>query len=505
MIEYHYLRYMSKSKTKINQIPRYFSKYIPILAIILTVWVISLIPFKVISYGYLPIDDALRHAAKAISGKDWNQILVLRDDIKMDSHVGWHIILTAIHKITGWDALGLVTFSVIALFILFNLSGILLLRRPEAWPIALITILVADPWFLFRIFLGRSYIVTMSVVLVLCFIWPRLKNNKTAYGTAAILALLIALSTWIHCGWYLFILPVVCFFLAREWRAGIMAAGATLTGVAAGAVLTGHPLLFLKQTLLHLLLAYSNHTPHRLLVIEFQPAWGFFPIVSFVILILMWRAIRGTWNRKIIDNPVFILAISVWALGFFTRRISFDLGLPAISCWMAQEFQDFLESRMNYLSWKRITMTIASLGVLYLAITNDIDSRWSSSQPHGYLSLENSSYAAWLPEAGGILYSDDMLIFYSTFYKNPYAPWRYILGFEPALMPKEDLDIYRNIQINNFARSSYAPWVKKMKPQDRLIIHNFPNQAPEIPGLEWHNVPEDIWIGRLPKKHEDNR
>ena len=54
------------------------SRYIPSIVWGLILAIILLIPFKIISYGYLPSDDALRHAAKAVSGKTWSEILILR-------------------------------------------------------------------------------------------------------------------------------------------------------------------------------------------------------------------------------------------------------------------------------------------------------------------------------------------------------------------------------------------------------------------------------------------
>ena len=46
-----------------------FKRYIPLAVWIAIVFTIILIPLKIISYGFLPMDDALRHAAKTISGK----------------------------------------------------------------------------------------------------------------------------------------------------------------------------------------------------------------------------------------------------------------------------------------------------------------------------------------------------------------------------------------------------------------------------------------------------
>ena len=57
-------------------------------------------PAKIISYGFLPMDDALRHAAKTVSGKSWQQILVMRDDFPIDPSPGWQKILEWVHEST---------------------------------------------------------------------------------------------------------------------------------------------------------------------------------------------------------------------------------------------------------------------------------------------------------------------------------------------------------------------------------------------------------------------
>jgi hypothetical protein len=85
--------------------------------------------------------------------------------------------------------------------------------------------------------------------------------------------------------------------------------------------------------------------------------------------------------------------------------------------------------------------------------------------------------------------------FFGMFYKAPLAPWRYILGFEPGMMPFEDLAIYRKIQ-ERPVPESFAPWVAKMRPEDRLIVINLSDKAPEIKELEWHNAENYYWIGR---------
>jgi len=41
----------------------------------------------------LPGDDAMRHAAKTISGKTWQQILIMRSDFQIDPSPGWQAVL----------------------------------------------------------------------------------------------------------------------------------------------------------------------------------------------------------------------------------------------------------------------------------------------------------------------------------------------------------------------------------------------------------------------------
>ncbi len=133
-------------------------------------------------------------------------------------------------------------------------------------------------------------------------------------------------------------------------------------------------------------------------------------------------------------------------------------------------------------------------------MTGDVGNRWTGNLTIEYLSAEDPRQSPWLPEPGGIIYSDEMGVFYQTFLKNPHAPWRYILGFEPAWMPPEDLNIYRKIQWNFGAAEAFKPWVDKMRPQDRLIIRRAAENKPQIPGLEWYYAATGTWIGRLPRQ-----
>jgi hypothetical protein len=220
-------------------------------------------------------------------------------------------------------------------------------------------------------------------------------------------------------------------------------------------------------------------------------------MVIVVLGMLGWRALRNSWNIKVISTPIFIFAVVSWVLGFVVSRVWYDWGMPAICVWMALEFEDFLKNSTDSLSLKRVWLTLAIACVLFISISSDHGGRWTQSMSVQYLSLENPDNKKWLPEEGGIVYNDDMTVFYQTFYANPHANWRYILGFEPSMMPLDDLAIYRKIQWNYGSDPSFEPWVKKMRPEDRLILRR--PAKPLIKELEWASTASGIWIGRLPK------
>ena len=481
---------MQKESTK----PR----YVLILVTCIFLAVILLISFKVVSYGFMPADDVGRHAAKSVSGKSWGEILVLRPEITMDSHVGWHTILEFIYKMTGFSVDNLVVFSIVFLFILFCIVPLFFLKRPEAWLITLLIMAVANFSVISRVLLGRPFIFTMAVVLALGFLWPRFKIKPIPWPSVIILTVLIALATWIHCLWYMFALPVLCFFVAREWRAGFIVSLCVLAGVIIGMIMTGQPIQFFYQTLGHFIHSLGDHTLVRQLVYEFQPFNGDVLVVIAVLGMLAWRALRNAWDIKVICTPIFILAIVSWALGFVVLRVWYDWGIPAVCVWMALEFDDFLKRYVDSLSTKRVWITLAVACVLFLSITSDYNSRWTSGRSVQYLSAENPEHKKWLPEKGGIVYSNSMYVFYQTFYANPHGDWRYILGFEPTMMPDEDLAIFRNIQLNYGTAESFRPWVEKMLPEDRLILKS--SFKPAIRELEWNYTVSGTWTGRLPKK-----
>ena len=47
--------------------------------------------------------------------------------------------------------------------------------------------------------------------------------------------------------------------------------------------------------------------------------------------------------------------------------------------------------------------------------------------------------------------------------------------------------------------AAYEPWVKKIRPPDRMILRGSGGSQPDVPELEWHYAASGLWIGRLPE------
>jgi hypothetical protein len=144
------------------------------------------------------------------------------------------------------------------------------------------------------------------------------------------------------------------------------------------------------------------------------------------------------------------------------------------------------------------TSAVVACGFFW-SFTKDTGGRWTYNLTDEYMTEDNPKLAGWLPDKGGIMYSSDWRVFFRTFFKNPNAEWRYILGFEATFMPPEDLKVFRDIQWKDGDPSAYMPWVKKMRPEDRLVMNGGDWARPNIKELEWFYAIRGYWIGRLPR------
>jgi hypothetical protein len=480
-------------------------RYVPLAVWAIVILVVLFIPLRVIQYGFLPGDDALRHAAKAVSGKPWPDILVLGPTFKIDTNYGWHLLLRQIYLRNkcdppdeARDTEKLVLFSVVAMFVLVSWSVLPWLKRPEAWLIALTAAALTSDVPL-RFLIGRPFILTIAGLLTILFAWQAHGSSPPKWWTVLWLAPLIAICTFVHGVWYLWMLPVAAFFLAGQFRWGLMLMAGWVAGVFLGASLTGHPFDSIYQALVMACRAFGMHITQRTLVTEFQSSSG--DVLGLILLggLLILRQLAGLKVRPLTSIPAFWLAGLAWVLSFKAVRFTEDWGWPALMVLITCDLQLLLQARFAADSFKRLGLACGLAAITFLAITNDYNGRWTYNLTQQYLTQDNPDLNGWLPEKGGILYSSDMTIFYQTFFKNPNADWRYILGFEPALMPDEDFQVFHKIMWNFGDAKAYEPWVKKMRPQDRLVIRGGKSSLPSSSQLEWEYGVSGIWIGRTPR------
>jgi hypothetical protein len=471
---------------------------------LVAVWALCLLPLRVVGLGWRPLDDSRRHVAKVLADKPWSEILVLRDDVTIDSHPGWHALLGAARRAGVTSASGLLVVSVVSLGVLFLCVPLVAGRaRPESWMLALLVVALAAPGFYRRLFSGRPFVFPMALLLLIALVWPGLRAARFPSRLWLGLALGFALAVWIHGNWYLWAFPIGCFLLAQERIAALRLSTTALAGTLAGALATGHPLAFLEQYLKWPFWVLMSRLPSRVLVTELQPSDGVPEMVAVVLGFVLWRHLRGRDLRQIARDPVFVVAVVGWVLALNTRRFWWDWGLPATLVWMTRELDDALPAPAQ--ERRRVLASTLIAGVLVLAVTGDHSQRWSRSEKSVFLSAEREDHRRWLPEPGGVLYSNDMRIFFNTFFRNPRAPWRYVLGFESALMPRDELAIYRKIQLEGASDASFRPWVEKMRPEDRLVIVRASARAPKIAELEWGHPFRDVWVGLRPRAGEGPR
>jgi len=463
-----------------------------VLARVLVFGCLVLLPLRIVGSGYLPDDDAMRHAAKAVSGRPWSDVLVLRPDVTMDSHPGWHALLGLAHRLTGATAPDLLVFSVVVLMLVFLLPPVFALRRPEAWALAVTAFATLDQRVFSRVASGRPFLFSAALLVLLCLLCLGRERAPSMRGVI-LLAPVFGIVAWMHPSWHLFLIPVAAALLAGERRLAALLAASLAAGVVLAGIIYGHPLEFVEQSVWHTVLAMGSPAPPGTLAIEFLPGDGSPLLVLGAAAFLLWRHARGHLQPGTLTNPVAVLVLGGWLLGFLVVRFWSDWGAVALLAWTAHEIQRALEERMPEDAPHRVRVAAVGGLAALLACSAGLHGGRAAERPYAALTAVEAGPA--LPDPGGILYTDDMRLFFQVFYSRPRAPFRYIVGYEPALMPPSDLATLRAIGAAKTGQS-YSPWVVKMTPRDRLIVQSLDGQPP-IPGLQWTQVSRAVWSGRL--------
>ena len=482
-------------------------RYVPLVCWLIVCMAALLICLKIISYGYVPVGDARRHVAKAFTDRPYSDLVVMRSFYKIDHSPGYEWVLRAAQRLTGWRPDGLAAFSTAMSLGFVLVAPLVWFRRPEAWCAAVLLQLIAIPDLIMRWTQARPFVLSEGVLMCLLLSWRHagvktdgkeepVAMRKIIFATAA-----YAFIAWMHGVWYLWVLLLPAFALAGRWRTAAWMTVCWLVGSFLGSLLTGHPIDFMMQQVLHGMAVGGEKVPPNLLVGELQPSAGEFTSLTALAAVYLWSRSLKVEGEPLVAQPAFWMLAIGWTLGLFMDRFWADWGLPAAVVWMALRFQDVIERLWSPGALMRLMACGCIALPLYLQSSSDQQQRFSKTLREARLDASDPDLKGWLPDPGGIFYSAQMEFFYNTFYTNPKADWKYLTGFEPALMPEDDLKILRTIQAADYLPSAYAPWVAKMKPADRIEIEDYSDTPPNLPELEWKRAVGYIWIGRLPK-HE---
>ena len=480
--------------------PAGVGRYVPLLVLAIALLVVLLLPLRIIGYGYMPTDDALVDAAKSISGKPWPEILVLRSDYAIDNHIGWHALLRGVYLLTKCGDETLMLFSMTALFALVGWSALPWLKRPEAWLITLTLTLSLQTPFVNRFMSGRPFLWSMVSLVTILFLFQARGSAPPDKRDWAAMTGLIALAVLLHGVWYFWVMPVAAFLCARQFRWAAALGVCWVAGAMLGAACTGRPVVYAVEAWRQAWSVLGLHPTQSTMVGELRSASGnWFPLLLMGGLLIL-RQLAKLPSPPWTSQPAFWLVVLGWELGFKSQRFWDDWGLPPLMVLIAMDLDLWLTVRLPADSAKRLAVAGGLAATIFLTATNDADSRWSGSAGTAYLTENDPQLAGWLPEPGGIFYEADMNFFYRTFFRNPTAPWRYTAGFEPAFMPADDFRTYKGILLNYDVADAYRPWIKKMRPQDRLVLNSNNNPSSFLPELEWQHAVGAAWLGRLPRK-----
>ena len=473
-----------------------FGRYVPLATWLVVIATLLFIALKIVATGYLPGGDARRHVGQAFTQKSFPEIVVMKPQYQVDQSPGWDLLLRELHEKAGLTKDQLMSFSMAALILAVFLAPLPWLRRPEAWLAALLAQMVAIPELMIRFTQARPLLITQALCMCVLVSWCKPGQETPSWRKIGFTTVAIALSTWMHGTWYMWVLPVAAFYLAAWWQAALSLTCCWLAGVLAGALLTGHPIAFLKQAVFLISCIYREHLPQWMLVGELNPHYGEFATLILLAIVFLWRRQSGRTDATLLCPPLLWMIAICWILGFKADRNWSDWGMAAVLVWLALQFEQLMSRAWSPNSLKSLAAAALLAVPLFLHATNDLDRRYSLSTGEVFLQADDPSLRGWLPQGNGIFYSSTMVFFYSTFYANPQADWRYIAGYEPALMPDDDLRIFREIQASGGAIQAYKPWADMLGPVDRLVKYS--TAQPVLPQLEWHNGPGAMWIGRRP-------
>jgi len=464
--------------------------------LLLILGVFLVIPLRMLAYGYMPPDDAMRHAAFAVVDRNWGDLILLdpRFPAWMDPHAGWHALLRAVHTMTQWDQGALVNLSVVLGLWVFTFGGVLASGNPPAWLLSSTLMVMLEPALFGKLTLGRPLGFSMAAVMLLLFLWTR-RQALHPLIEAGIVGLVLSVSLYLHpTSWYLWAVAVPPLVACRRWRAlGTFLAGWGIALLVAILLNGWYNAIQLPLDIMQLAVLQGG-TLGPNLVTELQPSGA--PVFGLMgmVLILLARKAMGHDVRGEIYAIDLAFVVTAWVLGLYVSRFWVEWGLPAMAVWYTRQIGE--EMGLGFAELHRRPVPPMFIGLaaatLYLTQTADQGGRFTNALRNPLLIVPREELASDLPEPGGVLYDSDMGHFYVILHRIPELQFRFATAMEPGLMPAEDLKVLRAIQTTGTVKD-HAPWFEKMRTIDRVVLRS-PSE-PQWPNMEFKRF-FGGWIGR---------
>ena len=474
-----------------------------IAAIIILLVAFFIVPYRIICLGFMPTDDANRHVAFSVTDKNWADVLEIEPSLSADHNAGWHYVLKKIHKYFGLNKEALLITVMISLFLIFNITGSLLSPNIASWTIVLLLMFIFNRVIVVRLLIGRPFVVSSVVTLILFKLWFIESKKPISIGCKYLVSIIfITLAVWLHGTWYTFLLLPIALLLAGKIKKSLELSFIVLLSTVIGAYLTGEFEQFLHFHYAATLNIFTEKIYNWQLVTEFAEgniytAW-LFP-TSIIIILLIYS--KKLCLNELSKDPLFIMILLCWMLSIKVARFWIDWGIIALMFWLSYKIslliEDMQSVKKNYLRWTLFLFTVFSFVII---IPN---SSWNNQNERKSFSVDftKPQFAEYKPLDGGIIYNDSMTHFYYQYYADPEGKYKYVLGFEPAIMPQADRKTFREIIYSLFHYSSYKPWVDKLTEKDRIFAYN--DISPYYPQLDWIKAGTHLWIGKIKNnKHE---
>ena len=344
-------------------------------------------------------------------------------------------------------------------FIVFNLTGLCILKNPISWFASMIVLMLSNTSFITRIVdVSPQLWLSMLLITIISLFYSSICNNPKT-GTLSILVYIFVLRS---------IIPPEVYFMDR-FNYSIKYIW-SLSSQEISSLLFVNTWLFYAAFLIWL----SAYKKKISILREFNDS-----------LLLSALILQLTINLGL--NDLILFRDSLLLL-WFSLKISEIIRLA--SC--------FNEFRVKH------SFGFFVLLVFLLLATHDASGRFSKTAIENFpIDFSLKELREWAPGYGGIIYNDNVDFAFSQFYENPDANYSFIFFNTFSMFEKEKenlLNIKRFIEKDETPLPEYyEDWVEQMKPIDRLITTKRING---LENIDWLQCGRKLWIGRLKTYNE---